>query len=127
MRKHSRPPFYKSLFYAFRGLYIAAKYERNMRIHLIGALTAVIAGLIAGLNRMEWLFLMLSITLVLFAELINTALETHVDIVVEEKRYKALVAKDISAGAVLITVFNALFVGALIFGPRLLSLLTSLF
>ena len=118
MRIHYRT-FLKSIGFALTGLHTAWKYEFNMRIHCILTLIAIAAGICAKLSVLEWLILSLTITLVLFAELINTALEANVDLVTKEHRPEAKLAKDVAAGAVLITSLNALIVAWLLFGLRI--------
>jgi diacylglycerol kinase len=111
--------FIKSLGHALTGIRTAWTYEFNMRIHCILALVAFLTGLYLKLSRTEWLVLCLTITLVIFAELMNTALEANVDLVTKEHRPEAKLAKDVAAGAVLVTSLNALVVAWIIFGLRL--------
>ncbi len=113
--KLQKRSFRKSLFYALRGIGIAVKYERHMKFHLLLAILVFFIGYFFKISSSEWLFLSLSISLVLFSELMNTALEANVDLVTEEIKYKAMVAKDVAAGAVLVASLNALFVGIFIF------------
>lgn len=119
MRYHYRT-FIKSLSYAFNGLITAWKYENNMRTHCVLTILAVLLGVTVHLSQLEWLILSLTVTLVLFAELMNTALEANVDLVTKERKPEAKIAKDVAAGAVLVTALNALVVGWLLFGTRLL-------
>lgn len=121
MRKHCQR-FILSLCYACNGIKIALQYEIHMRIHLFFAVLAVALGWILKINEIEWIYLLLTVTLVLFAELMNTALEANVDLATKKKKYEAKVAKDVAAGAVLITSLNALICGWLLFGPKLLKL-----
>lgn len=111
--------FIKSLGHALTGIHTAWTYEFNMRIHCILAAVAFLTGLYLKLSRSEWLVLCLTITLVIFAELMNTALEANVDLVTKEHRPEAKLAKDVAAGAVLVTSLNALIVAWIIFGLRL--------
>lgn len=112
-------PRHKSLLasfrHAFRGVLVAYRSQKHFRLHCVAALLALVAGLVCRLSRLELLLLLLSITLVLLAELLNTALETAVDLVTMEYHRLARVAKDVAAGAVLVTAFNALLVGAVLF------------
>jgi diacylglycerol kinase len=73
--------------------------------------------LIFKISKIEWLILCITITLVLFGEFINTAIETTVDLYTEEKNEKAKIAKDVAAGAVVLTSLNAIIVGIIIFVP----------
>ncbi len=118
MRTHYRT-FVKSLGHALTGIRSAWAYEVNMRIHCLVAMVAIGAGLYVKLAHLEWLMLALTITLVLFAELMNTALEANVDLVTKEHKPEAKLAKDVAAGAVLVTSINALIVAWVLFGLRL--------
>jgi len=120
MRKHYRP-FFKSLGYALKGIQSAIKYEVHMRIHLLVAATSIGFGFYINLSKMEWLILCLTINLVLFSELFNTALEANVDLVTKEKKPEAMLAKDVAAGAVLIASINAIVVGWFLFGTKVFS------
>ncbi len=119
MRHHKRP-FYKSLSYAVRGILFAIHSEANMKRHLVIALAVTVLGLVLKISLMEWIIVSFCISLVIFAELINTALEAYSDLVTREHRLEAMLAKDTAAGAVLITSLNALIIGSLIFIPHLL-------
>ncbi|MDR1996821.1 MAG: diacylglycerol kinase family protein [Candidatus Margulisbacteria bacterium] len=118
MRFHNRR-FIRSLGCALNGLRQAVRYEANMRIHLVCAGLAVGAGWILQILPYEWLMLSLTITLVLLAELLNTALEANVDLVTKQKKPEARTAKDVAAGAVLITSLNAVIIGLVIFAPKI--------
>lgn len=119
MRHHKRP-FYKSLSYAVRGIIFAIHSEANMKRHLVIALAVTILGLVLRISLMEWIIVSFCISLVIFAELMNTALEAYSDLVTREHRLEAMLAKDTAAGAVLITSLNALIIGSLIFIPHIL-------
>lgn len=118
MKFHNRR-LIKSFIYALRGIYQAVKYEANMRIHLLGAVLAIICGIVLRILPYEWLMLFMTITLVIFAELMNTALEANVDLVTKQRKPEARIAKDVAAGAVLITSINAVLVGIIIFVPKI--------
>jgi diacylglycerol kinase len=120
MKLHQRS-FRKSLSYAFNGWALAVRFEANMRIHLTCAFVAVTMGFLFQLTRIEWLFLLLAIALVLFAELMNTAVEANVDLVTKEKKHEAMVAKDVAAGAVLLASCYALITGIILFGGKILG------
>src|SRR4051812_16292758 len=101
----------KSFRYAIEGLKYAVVTQRNMRIHFITALVVLLLSLCLSLSKLEVLLLFVSITLVLFAELINTSIEAVVDMVTEEYHPLAKIAKDVAAGAVFLTAGLAFFVG----------------
>ncbi len=112
----------KSFAYAFKGWRSAFKTQLNFRVQCFFALAAIALGFYLNISTNEWLWISLNITLVLFAELINTALETLVDLVSPDYNEKAGMVKDIAAGAVTITAINAALSGLYIFVPKLLPL-----
>lgn len=120
MRYHRRR-FTRSFSYALRGIREAFKYEFHMRIHIVIALIAVIFGFIFRIRHSEWMYLTITITLVLFAELMNTAIESYVDLATKEIEEEARIAKDVAAGAVLVTSIHAIVAGLIIFIPNILG------
>ena len=118
-----RPPisFLRSLGVAVRGIRDAVAEERNLRIHL--GVTALVIGLgmWADLSRIEWGLLVLCIGSVLTGELLNTAIETVVDLVCPGEHELARKAKDISAGAVLTLTVMSVVLGLLILIPPLVE------
>ncbi|NLJ99290.1 MAG: phosphatase PAP2 family protein [Tissierellia bacterium] len=109
----------ESFNYAVSGIMYTLKTERNMRIHFIMAGLATLLSLFFDFTRGELLLLFFTITFVLMAEMFNTAIEKTVDLITEEFRPLARLAKDIAAGAVLIAALNSLVVGYLLFFHRL--------
>ncbi len=107
--------------YAVAGLVYALKTQRNVRIHFMVAVIVLGAGLYFRISSRDFVLLFFAITLVLMAELFNTALEKAVDLFVQEYSHLAKVAKDTAAGAVLVTALNALVVAYVVFYPRLES------
>lgn len=112
----------KSFTYAFKGWHSAFKTQLNFRVQCFFAVAAVALGFYLKISTNEWLWISLNITLVLFAELINTALETLVDLVSPGYNEKAGMVKDIAAGAVTIAAINAALSGIYIFAPKLILL-----
>ena len=111
----------QSFRYAFAGLWYALRTQRNARIHLLAAVAVTAMGLWLRLDAVWWAVLVLTISLVFFAEMVNTVVEAIVDLVTPEYHPLAKVAKDVSAGAVLVTAMAAVVVGLLILGPPLLA------
>lgn len=107
----------KSFGYALNGIVSAMK-EQNMRIHIFSAFIVVIAGLVTGLSRLEWLALVIIIALVIGAEMMNTAIESVVDLASPEIHPLAKRAKDVAAGAVLVFALASVIIGLLIFLPK---------
>lgn len=110
--------------YAIEGIVHVFRTQRHMRFHFLTLVMVLVVSLAFELKREEILILLFTITLVLTAEMINTAIEAVVDLVTQTYHPLAKFAKDIAAGAVLITTVNALAVGILLFfgGDRLQSL-----
>ncbi|MEI7644697.1 MAG: diacylglycerol kinase family protein [Chloroflexales bacterium] len=108
--------------YAFAGVWYMMCTQRNARIHVLIGACAVTLGATLGLERWEWISLVLIIALVLAAEGMNTAVEATIDLVTSTQHPLAKVAKDVAAGTVLICALAAVIVGCLVFLPHLLSL-----
>lgn len=98
--------------------------QQNARIHAVATLVVVLAAWLLGLSRLEWILLILVVGFVWVAEIFNTLIEELVDLVSSEKTPKAKRIKDISAGAVLVSVIVSILVGILIFGPKLWAWIT---
>lgn len=109
-----------SLDFAMSGLLTAFKEERNMKKHLASAILVVVAGLIFQVSVTEWLFLLLSISLVIAFEIMNSAIESVVDLA-SDYHFHLLAknAKDMAAGAVLFVSGFALLTGLIIFLPKI--------
>ena len=116
-------PLYKSFGYAFQGIFACIKKERNIKIHLTMMTLVILAGIILKISRTEWLVCLILFALVLRLEMVNTAVEACVDLVTEEKKPLAKLAKDTAAGAVLIAAIFAALIGLLIFIPRFAAIL----
>jgi diacylglycerol kinase (ATP) len=104
---------------AIEGVIFAVTTQRHMRYHLFAALAALILGLVLNISRIEFILLCMAIVLVLVTEMLNTAIETTVDMISEEFHPRAKNAKDIAAGVVLIASIGALTLGYLILYPAL--------
>jgi diacylglycerol kinase (ATP) len=105
--------------YAFEGIIYVVRTQRNMRVHFVVALAVLPLGVALGVTRFELLALLLSVSFVLIAEMLNTALEKAIDVATNSFDPLARTAKDVAAGAVLVAAVNATFVGYLVFAERL--------
>lgn len=117
--KKNRQDVVQSFNVAIEGIIETIKTERNMKFH---AFCMVIVGIVTmslGVTRMELIDLAISMSFVMFAELVNTAIEAVVDMVSPEYNLLAKRAKDIAAGAVFLAATNAMVVGYLIFHNRI--------
>ncbi|QUH21043.1 diacylglycerol kinase [Alkaliphilus sp. B6464] len=108
-----------SLNYAFEGIIYALKTQRNMKIHFIVAILVLVASLFFDLTRIEILILFLTISMVIVAEMINTSIESTIDLITDKYHIFAKIAKNVAAGAVLIAAINSIIVAYLLFFHRI--------
>jgi diacylglycerol kinase (ATP) len=113
------PSVLQSFNFAFEGIIHVLRTQRNMRIHFAIAVAVLVAALAVGVRRLELVALLIAISFVLIAEMLNTALEAGIDVATTSFDPLAKLAKDISAGAVLIATVNAVAVGYLVFVERI--------
>lgn len=118
MSGQKKPPLYKSFGFAFEGIFAVVKKERNMQIHCCMMLLVILAGLFFQISAVEWCICFVLFGLIMSLELVNTAVESVVDLVTEERRPLAKLAKDAAAGAVLIASIMAAVAGLIIFLPK---------
>jgi len=104
--------------YAIEGIVYALRTQRNMRLHVIAAAVVLAAAVLLDVTRLEMVALLFAIGFVLFTELVNTAIESTVDLAVDRFDPRAKVAKDVAAGGVLISSLVAVAVGYVIFFDR---------
>ena len=112
----------QSFLNAFSGLVYAFRSERNLPLHLAGAAVALAASFYFKVERFELLFVILAIFLVFITEMLNTAVETAVDLKTTEIHPLARIAKNIAAGAVLFAALFALVVAYIVFAERLVNI-----
>lgn len=105
--------------YAFEGIFAALKEEPNIKFHLTATLLVIVIGFLLKISRTDWMLIILLIGLVISVELTNTAIEAVVDSFTEQEHPQAKLAKDISAGAVLVAAVAAAIAGTIIFIPYL--------
>jgi diacylglycerol kinase (ATP) len=117
--RRPRPSILETFNYAFQGVIHVLRTHRNMRVHMVAAVAVLVSALAIGVTRLELMMLLLSITFVLIAEMINSAIEGAVDVATTQFDPMAKLAKDIAAGAVLIAAVNALVVGYLVFSSAI--------
>jgi len=104
---------------AFRGFTLLLKYEYNLYIQLVLALFIILAGFLFQISFVEWAIQTTAIGLVIFSELVNTAIEKTMDLVHPEQDERVRDIKDLAAGAVLFTVGIALATAAFIYLPKI--------
>ena len=111
----------RSFRYALAGLRTLLRTQHNAWIHAAATVAVIGAGGYFALSATEWLWLVLAMTLVWTAEAFNTALELLADAVTREQHPLIGQAKDVAAGAVLISALGALLIGVLVLGPHVLQ------
>jgi len=112
------PAIHDSFNFAFEGIIHVLRTQRNLRIHFGVAVGVLILALIVDVTKMELISLLISVTFVLIAEMLNTAVEAAIDIATTSFDPMAKLAKDIAAGAVLIAAINAIAVGYIVFSGK---------
>jgi diacylglycerol kinase len=113
----------RSFGYAFEGLATIVRTQPNFWVHVCAACAALVLGVLLHLSPVELAIVVLSITLVLVVEAVNSGIETMCDLISPGHHPQIKRAKDISAAAVLIAAAGAVTLALLLYGPRLVSLL----
>jgi len=125
LRRASRPGLPRqgslrwSFTWAFEGIVYVLRTQRNMQIHVAAAVVALVMGLLLDFSRLELAAIMGAISLVLVAEMMNTAVEAAIDAVVTTYHPLVKIAKDVAAGAVLVATVNALAIAYFVFYDKL--------
>lgn len=117
-----RTTFPESVRFALNGIVHVLRSQPNIRYQLLVAAFVVLLGFWLSITYIEWAIVSSLIFLVLAFETFNTAIEAVVDLVTDEYQELARIAKDASAGAVLLLAVGSVIVGILIFLPRLVNL-----
>lgn len=115
-----------SFSHAYDGIKEAIVKEKNMHIHLLASTLVIFAGAFFQINYTEWLICILLIGLVISFELINTAIESVVDMITTEENKYAKAAKDTAAGAVLVIATISAIIGTIIFLPKVIEFITNI-
>jgi diacylglycerol kinase (ATP) len=113
------PSLFQSFEHAAEGIVHALRTQRNLGFHFTIAAAVLVAAIAFGATKLELMALLLAITFVLVAELVNTAIEAAVDVASTSFDPMAKLAKDIAAGAVLLASLNAVAVGYLVFSGEI--------
>ena len=112
--------FFISFKYALNGIYYVFKTSRNFKIQLVFALISLILGSLLQISKSSYLILVATIMSVLILETLNTSIETIVDLVIKKEFSNlAKIAKDTSAGAVLLASINSVIIAVYIFIPKI--------
>ncbi|MEK7084668.1 MAG: diacylglycerol kinase family protein [Patescibacteria group bacterium] len=111
----------ESVTHAWRGIRYVFRHEQNFRIQCAIAISVVALGIFLGLSKSELILILLLIFSVLVLELLNSAIEAYADAVTPRLSPHVEAVKDIMAAAVLCASVGSLFIGALIFLPRMIE------
>lgn len=117
--KQNNKKIANSFINAINGFKVAYKKERNLKIHIIIMCLVIICGFVLKINATEWIICLILFALVISEELINTAIEEIVNIIMPEINVKAKFIKDVSAGAVFFSSIISVIIGLIIFIPKL--------
>ena len=112
----------KSFGHALEGFLHTLRHNRNLRIHLIVAMVVIILSIFFRINKYEMSILGVVILLVISSEMINSAIEEMVNLITQEHRREAKIAKDVAAGMVLVSAVGSVIIGSIIFTPYILKL-----
>ncbi|HZU70410.1 MAG TPA: diacylglycerol kinase family protein [Ktedonobacteraceae bacterium] len=115
--------FIASFGYAFAGLWYALRTQRNMWVHIIIAVLAIALGIVLRISAVEFAMIFVAITGVFIAEMFNTVIELCIDLASPEYHPLAKIAKDVAAGAVLLSAILAVVIGLFVFVPHLWELI----
>jgi diacylglycerol kinase len=115
--------FVESFVNAWRGIRIAYRTQRNMTVHTVIGVFAVVLSVYLRISSSEFALILLAIFAVIILELINTSIEELVNMMTLKRGMRAMVAKDVAAAAVLTCAFASLMIGAVIFIPKILRIL----
>lgn len=107
--------------FAFAGIRYGLFHDRSIRLQALAGILAILAGLILQIGIHEWLWVFLSIALVLMAEIFNSCIEKTIDYISLERNPQARMIKDMAAAAVLVVSGFALIVALFIFVPALMK------
>jgi diacylglycerol kinase (ATP) len=110
----------RSVRYALRGIRVMIASQQNAWIHAIATVVVAVLGVWLGLSTAEWSWIVLAVIAVWTAEALNTAFEFLTDVASPAFHPLAGKAKDVAAGAVLISAVGSILIGLLVLGPHIL-------
>lgn len=126
LKSKDKRTFKSSVKNCLDGISYVTKSEKNFKREIALGIIALILSYILKIDKIEFIIVLTMICLVLTTEIINTAIERAVDLVTKEYHELARIAKDVSAGSVLVTSIFALIIGIIIFIPKIITLLGGL-
>jgi len=113
--------YWDSQSYAFNGLKLIVRNERNFRLQMIFAAFVLIAGIVFDISHSDWVAVGLLVAMVLITEAYNSVIEALCDTISKEYRVNIKYAKDVSAGCVLISAILSATAGTIIFAPYVIN------
>ncbi len=123
MNEWKNKNFFEALKNALNGLKYAIKTQKDLKIQIFIAIIVIIISILLKISKIEMIIITISIFLVIFAEVINTAIEKTVDLITQEYNEIAKIAKDVSAGAVIILAINSIIIGLFVFGDKIINII----
>ncbi len=120
------PDFLKSQGYARNGVKLIFRNEKNFRIDIVIAVLVVIAGFLFKISHTDWIAISLVISMVFTAEVLNSAIEALCDTVSQDFKVNIKYAKDVSAGAVLISALVSIITGLIVFLPYIMEVVKNI-
>ena len=121
-RRSGLAKFIAGFGFAFSGLWYAIRTQVNMKVHLTLAILALVLGILLHISAVEFAIILVTIAGVMVAEMFNTVIELTVDLASPSYHPLAKIAKDVAAGAVLLSAIMAIIIALFVFGPHLLAI-----
>ena len=115
--------FFDSVKYSFEGLKYAYTHEQSLLLHIFLSIVAITCGILFKITGTQWILLFIMMTIIIVAELINTAIEAVVDLVTDKYDPLAKIAKDCGSAAAFVSSMLAIMVGAYVFLPKIIELI----
>jgi diacylglycerol kinase len=122
-RRKGLAKFLAGFGFAFSGLWHAIRSQINMKVHITIAIIAIVLGIVLHVSAIEFALIFVAIAGVLIVEMFNTVIELYVDLASPSYHPLAKTAKDVAAGAVLLSAIMAIIIALFVFGPHLWALI----
>lgn len=123
LKSKDKRKFSSSIKYCLEGINFVITNESNFKKEIVIGIIALLLSYILKISRIEFIIILIMITLVLTSEIINTSIEKVVDLYTKDYNNLAKIAKDVSAGSVLVMSIFSLLVGVIIFLPKIINVL----
>lgn len=123
LKSKDKRKFSSSIKYCLEGINFVITNESNFKKEIVIGIIALLLSYILKISRIEFIIILIMIALVLTSEIINTSIEKVVDLYTKDYNNLAKIAKDVSAGSVLVMSIFSLLVGVIIFLPKIISVL----